>query len=523
MTVPPATDPQGQAGIKRRLITGTAGKVMTLAINFGEQILLVPVFLHFWGPDRFADWTVLIAAAGTVTLLDMGLQNYYGNGLQLALSRGDKSGFARMLRQAVGLYMALSAIALVLILSVGWSIDWRAALNLSAAAAENESAILILLAVHFVGMVPFGIGNSVYRAHNDFTLSIMVGNLLRLTLITMIVAGLAAGITAVGLAVLHIIVAVLGWIAMITHQRRRYPDLQYGVGWLDRTDWRDLLSVAPLYALVLAAIMLTTHGTIFLVAGLAAEGSVAALIYRTLRTLIGMVRLIPDQIMHVTGVEIARQYAQQDSKSLETTYQFFSRFAGGLCGAFAGMLVFIAPAFFPIWTLGDLDFDYAVFWPLLAAAALAGPSLAGMSVLFFINRPAGMAGAHIASGVVTLVLCLILIPQFGAAGAGWAVLAAEAGVLSTAIPWQTAKIIGGNAFKMIGLTYTFTGIAFILSAASAWAGIRLFGGATLESLIMAGCVWMVLITGPLFMILLNRAQRGWVYGQVQTRLLNRQP
>ena len=57
-----------QHGIHRRLVVGWLSKGMALTITFGEQILLVPVFLIVWGPDRYGDWLVLLSAAGFVAL-----------------------------------------------------------------------------------------------------------------------------------------------------------------------------------------------------------------------------------------------------------------------------------------------------------------------------------------------------------------------------------------------------------------------------------------------------------------------
>ena len=47
----PRPAPPGQEGIHRRLMVGWANKLVGLGINFGEQFLLVPVFLIFWGPE----------------------------------------------------------------------------------------------------------------------------------------------------------------------------------------------------------------------------------------------------------------------------------------------------------------------------------------------------------------------------------------------------------------------------------------------------------------------------------------
>ena len=73
-TTPTPTPPgsQNQEGIHRRLVQGVAGKAVGTAIIFGEQILLVPVFLLFWTPGQYGDWLVLLSTAGFIGLLDIG-------------------------------------------------------------------------------------------------------------------------------------------------------------------------------------------------------------------------------------------------------------------------------------------------------------------------------------------------------------------------------------------------------------------------------------------------------------------
>ena len=222
-----------------------------------------------------------------------------------------------------------------------------------------------------------------------------------------------------------------------------------------------------------------------------------------------------DQIMHVAGVEIARQYAENDRRALATLYDFIARLAGGICGALAGLIAVVGPPFLAIWTVGKVPFDGAIFWPLLAASGLAGPSVAGVSVLLFINRPGGMARAYGTAAAVTLGLCLALIPAWGAAGAAWAVLVAEACILSAIIPVQTAKIIGGSPVRLIALIQGFAIVSFAVSGICAWLAVTAAGGGGLADLILAGMIWTGLVSGPLFYLIFSRPRRQWIFDRLR--------
>jgi O-antigen/teichoic acid export membrane protein len=513
---PDAAAPPGQEGIHRRLALGWAGKMLALAIAVAEQILLVPVFLFFWGPAIYGDWLVMLSTAGLLVLLDAGLQTYYANAFHLALSRGEADRFRRLLHQAAAAYTAIVAVALPAALLAGALVRWPAALNLGSTGAGSASFVLALLAAFFLTRLPFGAANAVYRAHGDYVVGVMVANAVQLGLIGTIALTLWAGGGMVALALAYLAVVAASWGLLVSHQRRRYPQLRFGIARPDGAALRALGSVAPFYALAPAATMVTTQGTVILIAALAAGGR-TVVAYATLRTLTGIARIVTDQVTQVTGVEIARQFAQRDRRALTALYDFTCRLAGGLCGALSGAVAFFGPPFLAVWTLDKVPFEPAIFWPLLAAAALAGPSIAGASVLTVINRPRGIAGAAAAAAAVVLVLCLVLIPRLGGAGAAWAVLAAEACVLSVVLPVQTAKAIGGSAVARIAITQLHAGAAFSIGAGGAWLSLWYAGDETLAGLVLAGLLWCCLALPPLFLLLFNRARRQWIMDRLRER------
>lgn len=506
-----------QEGIHRRLVVGWTNKLLGLGINFGEQFLLVPVFLIFWGPERYGDWLVLFSAAGMIALIDFGLQTYYANAFQMALSRGEQNTFHRLLHQATALYAALVAVALPLILLAGYSEGWQSIIKLQVVGMETASTTILLLLVFFLANIPFGAVMAVYRAHGHFATGVMVSNVSRLALVGAIAMTLWLGGGYYVLASVYMSVLAGTWIGVTVHQSGRYETLRHGIAWPDPPALRELIKVAPLYAVVPAAMMITIHGTIVLISALAAAGQ-AVVAFATLRTLTGVARQAMDQFLQVAGAEFSRQFAQDDTRALTALYDFVSRLAGGVCGALAGLIAVVAAPFLSLWTIGKIPFDAAIFWPLLATAGLAGPSIAGYAVLHCVNRPQGMAGAYAASGCLTLVLCLTLIPEMGAAGAAWSVLVAEVAVLSMIVPKHAANIVGGSALARIVSTQLFALIGFAVSGACAWGASLLIGSDTLTQLILIGLSWTVLVSIPLFFLLLEPDKRRWLVDRLRGRL-----
>ena len=498
--------PQGQAGIHRRVAAGIVSKTMGVALAFGEQLILVPVFLFFWGPDKYGDWLTLFATAAFLGLADIGLQNYYGNALHHALSRGDSDRFRQLLREGSALYLAIIAsvgVAALLLLLTG-ELDHMAILP-----GDTAALVLCLMGGWFLIALPMGMVLSIYRAHGNFSASVNAGNLYRVALIAAVATVLVSGGGPVEMAGVYIATTLAGYAAILWHLRRRYGALGLGLSWPDSIALRDVLGTAPVFALVPLSMMLTVNGTVLLIAGLAGGGA-AIVAFTTIRTLTGMARSVTNEIIQVAGVEIARQHAQDDDAGIRRLYRFVTRLSGSSSGIIAGLIAIVGPPFLDVWTVGKVAFAPQIFWPLLAAAALSGPTNAGMSVLQYINRPKGMALGYVLSGITVMGVSLVLVPRLGAAGAAWAVLLAELLVLGIVIPVRTAAIVPGNPARQIAVSHGYATAGFALSAGAAWAATRIAGTGDIAAIALAGIVWMALAALPVFFLLFDREQRGWI-------------
>jgi hypothetical protein len=63
----------------RKIATSTSLQMVGLAISIGDRIVLGALMLRLWGVPVFEDWSILLAAAGLMTLLDLGLNMTFSN------------------------------------------------------------------------------------------------------------------------------------------------------------------------------------------------------------------------------------------------------------------------------------------------------------------------------------------------------------------------------------------------------------------------------------------------------------
>ena len=121
-----------------------------------------------------------------------------------------------------------------------------------------------------------------------------------------------------------------------------------------------------------------------------------------------------------------------------------------------------------------------------------------------------MVTAHIAGGITVTLLCLILIPKLGAAGAAWAILVAESCILSIVLPFYAARIVRENPVRQIFIGQAFAFTAFSISAGISWVVLNVTGSAVLLSLILAGLLWAALIAPAVYFLVFRESERDWI-------------
>ena len=255
---------------------------------------------------------------------------------------------------------------------------------------------------------------------------------------------------------------------------------------------------------------LITNGPIILL-GIFAPASSAVIVYSISRTLSGLVRQILSLMNTSNGVEMSRLMAEGHHDLANKLYRGMGRLMSGVAGILSGAIFVIAPIFLEIWTLGKVTFDPVLFAALLMAIILTSPSLCGFSVLLHNNRPRPLAIAFVAHAGAGILLCLLLIPQYSAAGAAISFGIAEFFSVGLFVAIIGARFKNVPVWSFMGVTL---GAAFAGSVASYLLTYGLFGVIqpnSMMSLILFFIIWLCMAAPLIYLVGFNRNMRQWFY------------
>ena len=72
-----------RSGIVSRALKSIGADALGQFLNVLTKLLLVPIFLKFWGSELYGEWLILFAWCSWFTIADLGGQLFFANKLTL--------------------------------------------------------------------------------------------------------------------------------------------------------------------------------------------------------------------------------------------------------------------------------------------------------------------------------------------------------------------------------------------------------------------------------------------------------
>lgn len=192
----------------------------------GGQFLLVPIYLHFWGAERYGWWLVLYAVPACFTFLDAGISNSLGNALTIAYQRKDLRKAQQMLN-AVWKYQTLGlSIGFVLFAVAVLCLPMRQWLALENIGAIDFTIASLVLCFYTLLSIQLGVFTAIFRAAGRFDQFVRWNTHARWVEVAVSILALACGAGIVGVAVTVLLVRCVLLAGYWVSGRRVLPELK---------------------------------------------------------------------------------------------------------------------------------------------------------------------------------------------------------------------------------------------------------------------------------------------------------
>ncbi len=414
--------------IQERTLDNTIAGIFSFVIYFAQSIVLVPLFLKYWGNEKYSLWITIYAFVSLMRTIDLGHQNFIGN------------EFNRLYFQDVHLAKMLLSSSI----KVGYCLGFL--------------ELFIFLLIWFFGMDSDLIGVDIKRYKlsggvlSFLIMWLLVGCIAGILVRIIIALGKYSRMTYFGIIMKVVELAVMvyciyfqrsinilcyilsfSWLLyslILFWEMKRLVPAFYP--WWQGGNFR--IGIQNLNKSVILTLngfleQFNTNGLIFLITKFTSLAAVP--IFTTIRTVTNSVTQITSLILNPLAPEMIRYYATGENSKIKKVIDT-NWFISGLLVNIPFMLM--APFIeylYTWWTKGKLPFNLFLFYTLALSVSVINIGKSYITFISGINKLRAMIIITLCRFGLILTFSILFLQWQGLLGLGLAILAAE--IISSAI------------------------------------------------------------------------------------------
>lgn len=395
------------AGVRKNL----AATLYSTVSSVGGQFLLVPVFLYFWGAERYGWWLVLYAIPACFTFLDAGISNSLGNALTIAYHRKELRQAQQMLN-AVWKYQTLGLIlGFVLFAAAILFLPLRRWLALERLGAVEFATASLVLCIYTALSLQLGVFTAIFRAAGRFDQFVRWNAHARLVEVAATIIALACGSGIVGVALALLLVRSILIAGYWISGRKALPELK--MSWSDApwSEFRKLLATGIAFMVFPVTGGITNQGSAILLNHLL--GPVAVVALSVARQLARLYLNLIQAVFVALHPELTSAYAANDYKRMQSLYE------GGLClivwTAVPALLAMVlaGPFAITLWTKSAVHVGPMLMLACGVEAVVAVLGLNAALPVFASNRHVAVCASFLLCTLAAFVPAALLVGRSG--------------------------------------------------------------------------------------------------------------
>ena len=443
---------------------------MRIAVTIFSQIIAVPIYLHYWSVETYGAWILVQSIVSFLTIFDIAHHNYLGNEF-MKLGKQNRRDIAAVFSTGMLVALIVSIVSFMSICALTLSGTLSQWVGINAATTQPFETALLLTCATWVLTITFtGLLGRVLNPFGYFPLSAWSGVLFAIvsTAASVMAVYFGAGLVAATLATCIVTFICHSTLAVILFRIARQEELLSTKFEMARGFSRFTASLA--LGAQSGLEILRQQGVRFILLPL--SGMAQMIAFSTMRT---GANLALQGVGTITAPLMPELMAFLGSRDQPRTESAFSVIWLMLCVVLVPAVLvvqYLAPALFPLWTQGKIEFDPVLFALLSLAVlvyALAQPAIAVVNGNNLIREQFLISAI---ATVFTVGAIYLLVPLMGVRGAAVALLAGETGTLFFYVH-VAKKWLAGVAMQWPASAYANASMSLVVACAG-MGGIIIF-------------------------------------------------
>ena len=485
-----------------------------LALSILTTLFLVPFNLYHLGREQYGLWLVIAALTAYLNLLQLGVPMASVRSLATAIGSKDQAAVNRLATSYGVFYLwlagATALIGLPMLALFGQLYAIPADLL-----AEAHVALGLAVLTAVIGF-PSQLPQALLESHQEFERKNVIGAALVVVRTALNIAIVLYHPTLLALAIVALIGAVLEFGAYSALVVLTKPQFRLRLSLFDVADIRQVLAFS-FYVFLLTAGSQLAYQTATLIAGYALGPEDVplfavpnSLVFYLLQFITGISAVIMPMatVYHVRG----------QRRELIDLFETWSKRAMAIACCAAVYLLAFGPDLLARWVGPDFEGPAAAVLRILILSQLLFLPMRGvaMPILMAMGKARHATFAMLGMGVLTVILCLLLVKPYGLNGLAWGVSLPHI-AMSGALLVLVCRELGLSVRTALARLLPLPAMAFMLALGVTWILRAQMRPTTWFELGVAG-VATVAIFAAIWVPVLFRAEAATVLAAVSARL-----
>lgn len=410
--------------LEKRTLNSTLAGGLFFILTFIQSIVLVPLFLKYWGDEKYGVWISLFAFVELMRTFDLGHQSFVGNEFQ-KLYHNDKPTAKFLLGGSVRIGILLGFLELLLFLIIAILGYTSEILGLSEGLEIkliNWGIFSFLLSWWLAGSVS-GILIKVILPLGLYAQTILISLIMKIAEITIIVFVITQNFSILTLCICLSIAQFLYSLGILFYIKHAMTDF---FPWWEKGSWK--IGFKNLWKSLVLTIngfleKMNTNGLIILISNTFSAATVP--IFTTVRTLSNVVSSLTNLIMNPLLPELIKFHSKKEGDKIKQVIETNWLVSGVIVNVPFVILVPIVEWLYALWTQDKLEFDPVLFFFLTLSVSVIN---FGRSLTYYLMGINHLRALAIITGVRFIIVfgfSLSFLNIMGLEAAGLALLIAE--------------------------------------------------------------------------------------------------
>lgn len=339
--------------LNRRFLLNAAaygyGPVVTLVV----QLVQVPLFLSFWGVEKYGEWLVLTGVPLMFVLADMGVAQASASKCIMEVGRQSFEEARNTLRTSRAYVTAIAFLLVIATIALAALVDWASLLKLSSVSSGSAKAVILLVACYVGVSLQGGYLGAWLRASDQTPVHAFIEGSTRVLDLCAVALTLFIGGGFIAVAVALLISAVFCRLTHALVARRLSSEQLRWPGKATLGQLRAVLKPSVAFIGITLTQTLTVQGGIQILNQISTQQTVV--LFNTVRILVRTLVLFGGAVSNALRPELSRLVGE----GLEISAAIFSRRIAivtmTLATALYLLLIGFGPGIIEVWTKSRVD------------------------------------------------------------------------------------------------------------------------------------------------------------------------